>query len=65
MNDKFQEMKDDARNRDNLSSEEEGLVGVLVTTESLTREIDWTNVFGRLNGVYPRAAFHKTVRATY
>ena len=33
--------------------------------EPLTRETNWMKVFGRLNGVYPRAAFHRTVKATY
>lgn len=37
----------------------------LAAIGSLTRETNWTKVFGRLNGVYPRAAFHKTVKAMY
>ena len=38
---------------------------VLITAKSPTREVNWAKVFGRLNGVYPSAAFHKTVKATY
>lgn len=35
------------------------------TSESLTRDMNWIKVFGGLNGVYPKATFHKTVNATY
>ena len=61
-------MKGDACNRDNLRTRARALsisAGNSEGTESLTREMNWKNVFGRLNGVYPKAPFHKTVNATY
>ena len=33
--------------------------------ESLTRETNWENDLGCLNGVYPRVAFHRTVKTAY
>ena len=56
LNDEFQEMKGDARNRDNLCVQggpfSKG-VGNGEASESLTNDTNWTKVFGRLNGVYP------------
>ena len=68
LNDEFQEMKGDARNRDNLCARGGAFsnsVGNGKVSESLTKDMNWTKVFGRLNGVYPRAAFQRTVKAMY
>ena len=40
-------------------------VVVPIIVKSHTREVNCKKVLGRLNGVYPSAAFHNTVKATY
>ena len=58
-------MKGDARNRDTLYTHSTSVPVTVRATELLTRETFWIKFFGRLNGVYPNAAFHKTVKAKY
>jgi len=58
-------MKGDARNRDTLYTHSTSVSVTMGATGLLTRETVWIKFFGRLNGVYPNAAFHKTVKAKY
>ena len=68
MEDGFQEMKGDARNRDSLRVRGGAFsksVGNGKASKSLTKDMNWTKFFGRLSGVYPRAAFQRTVKTMY